>query len=88
MVTRTWKVYGQEGHKQRESFNNSQVYDFSKDGHTRILAIENADKTGTNMYTIIRITRDTAKECEEELWGQITDGVFENSRTGKIEEIL
>lgn len=88
MITRSWKVYGQEGHRQRESFNESVKYNFSEDGETRIIEIENADKTGTNEYTIIRITRDTAAECEEEFWGQLGDGVFENCRTGRIEEIL
>lgn len=38
MVTRKWKVYGREGHRQRESFNKSYEYDFSggSDG-TRII---------------------------------------------------
>lgn len=38
MVTRTWKVYGTEGHRQRESFFPSYQYDFSneQDG-TRII---------------------------------------------------
>ena len=30
MVTRAWKVYGMEGHRQRESFCESYKYDFSK----------------------------------------------------------
>ena len=48
MVTKMYKIYGAEGHRQRESFNNSQRYDFSKNGKTRILEIFNQDKTGTN----------------------------------------
>lgn len=87
MMTRAWKVYGAEGHRQRESFRDSYRYDFSRDGKIRILEVENSDLTGTNDYSIIRITRDTAEECERELWGQIGDGVFENSRTGNIVEI-
>lgn len=87
MVTKAWMVYGRLGHRQRESFNPSYEYDFSKNGKTRIIKVENSDITGTNEYSIIRITRDTAKECKEELQGQISDGVFENSRTGKIKEI-
>jgi hypothetical protein len=87
IVTRAWKVYGADGHRQRESFNPSYKYDFSENGETRIIDIENADKTGTNDYSIIRITRDTYEECKEELEGQLYDGIFENSRTGHIEEI-
>ena len=32
MVTRAWKVYGEEGHDQKESFNDSKVSDFSGNG--------------------------------------------------------
>lgn len=86
-ITRVYKVYGVEGHRQRESFNKSYKYDFSGNGVTRIIEVENSDKTGTNEYSIVRITRDTAHECYNELCGQITDGIFENSRTGRIEEV-
>lgn len=86
-VTRTWKVYGAEGHRQRESFNKSTKYDFSENGETRIVEVVNSDQTGTNEYSIIRITRDTAEECEEEFDGQLSDGVFENSRVGWFEEV-
>lgn len=86
-VTRTWKVYGAEGHRQRESFSKSTKYDFSENGKTRIVEVINSDQTGTNEYSIIRITRDTAEECEEEFDGQLSDGVFENSRVGWFEEI-
>lgn len=88
MVTRSWKVYGENGHRQKESFYESYTYDFSKDGNKRILVVENSDKTGTNDYTIIRITRNTYDECEQELDGQLYDGIFENCRVGKIEEIF
>ena len=86
-VTRTYKVYGLDGHRQSESFNHSYKWDFSENNNTRILEVFNSDKTGTNDYTIIKITRNTASECEDELDGQITDGIFENCRVGKIEEI-
>lgn len=86
-VTKTWKVYGMEGHRQKESFNKSYKYDFSEGEKIRIIEVLNSDKTGTNDYSIIKITRNTMEECEEELEGQINDGIFENSRIGKIEEI-
>ena len=87
-VTRTWKVYGVSGHRQKESFNPSFIDDFSLDGDTRIIAVENADKTGNNEYSIVRITRNTAEECYDELLGQLSDGIFENARFGKVEEVL
>ena len=87
-VTRVFKVYGARGgHRQRESFFPSYKWDFTKGDNIRVLEVLNSDTTGTNEYSIVRITRNTAEECERELWGQITDGIFENSRTGRVEEI-
>ena len=85
-VTKTWKVYGADGHRQRESFNTSYKYNFSNKNVVRIIEVFNSDVTGTNDYSIIRITRDSAEECERELDGQVSDGIFENSRVGKIVE--
>lgn len=87
MKTRAWKVYGIDGHRQRESFGKSYKYDFSEGTDVRIIEVENSDKTGTNDYSIIRITRNSSEECEEELRGQLSDGIFENSRVGKVVEI-
>lgn len=84
-VTMAWKVYGTLGHRQRESFFPSHTNDFSEDGKTRIIEVENSDKTGTNDYSLVRITADTAEECERELQGQLGDGIFESSRTGRVE---
>lgn len=87
MVTRTWKVYGAEGHRQRESFYSSHRFDSTSGSDVRIVEVENCDKTGTNEYSLVRITRNTAEECEEELDGQISDGIFENSRVGLVVEV-
>ena len=88
MVARTWKVYGFDGHRQRESFSPSYVWDFSRGDNVRIIEMENSDKTGTNDYSVIRITRNTDAECLKELKGQISDGIFENSRVGLVEEVV
>lgn len=87
MVTRAYRVYGFDGHRQRESFYSSKHYDFSENGYTRILDVLNADKTGTNAYTILRITRDTAELVENELDGQLSDGIFENCSVGEVHEV-
>lgn len=86
-TTKSWRIYGMDGHRQRESFNKSCKYDFSENETVRIIEVENSDKTGTNDYSIIRITRNSSEECEEELHGQLSDGIFENSRVGKVIEI-
>lgn len=83
MFKKTWKVYGAEGHRQRESFFESYTHDFSDDKvGTRIITVENSDVTGTDMYSLISIIRNTEAECDEELDGQISDGIFENSIVG------
>lgn len=88
MITRAWRVYGEEGHRQRESFSPSYKYDFSSDRDgMRIIEVFNSDMTGTNEYSVIRITRNTAKECEDEFFGQLYDGIFEDCRTGKYVEV-
>ena len=87
-VTRSWRVYGRNGHRQRVTFGESVYWDWSdKSCGTRIFEAENFDKTGTHEYTIVRITRDTAEQCYDEFEGQLTDGYFENSAVGKIIEI-
>ncbi len=86
MTTKTYRVYGREGHRQRISFGPSARYDWSKDGKTRIVELQCADKTGTNDYVRVIITRDSEEECLRELDGQLSDGIFENSRIGRIEE--
>lgn len=87
-VTRSWKVYGAYEHRQKESFNESHKNDFSNnDSGIRIIEVENSDITGTNEYSIVRITRNTKDECESELWGQVSDGIFENCIVGRVEEI-
>lgn len=87
MVTRIWKVYGREGHRQRESFNSSYKHDFSNNNETRIIEVLNSDRTGTNEYSVIRITMNTPAACERELRAQLSDGVFENAKFGIVEEI-
>jgi hypothetical protein len=88
MIKRSWEIYGIPGHRQRESFNKSVKYDWSEKEKVRIIEVENSDITGTNEYTIIRITCNTYEECEDELEAQISDGIFENSNIGRIEEII
>lgn len=86
-VTRAWKIYGKDGHRQRESFGESFKNDFSNCNDICILEVLNADVTGTNEYSIFIITRNAAKECESTLLSQLDDGIFETSNTGKEEEI-
>ena len=73
-------MYGREGHRQRKSFSPSHT--FSTAGAT--IEVINADKTGTNDYTLICITCNTEEECDAELDAQLSDGIFECCNYGKI----
>ncbi len=85
MTTRTWKVYGAEGHRQRESFRPSDSF---RDYNGIAFVVENSDKTGTNEYTIVKVTAENADACHDALLAQIDDGIFENSKVGRVEEVL
>lgn len=83
MVSRAWKVYGADGHRQRESFGESFAFK-TVNGCSVLICCE--DITETNDYVIMKITAPTERELEEEFKGQLSDGVFENSKVGKIVE--
>lgn len=38
-------------------------------------------------YTIVTLVRPSAAEIDQEMRGQLSDGLFENSRYGLVEEI-
>ena len=86
--TKVWMVYGAPGHRQKASFGESVQWDWSSEqlGTRRFLAL-NADKTGTNDYTIVSITRNNAQECVREMDGQVSDGYFEDNRVGDVVEL-
>ena len=87
MVTRIFKVYGRKGHRQRESFNKSYILNLSKGNDIRIIEVQNSDKTGTNDYSLVKVTRNIYEDCYSEILGQVSDGIFENSNVGIIEEV-
>ena len=88
MKTRSWKVYGAEGHRQKISFGESIHWDFSnKENGIRIIDVDCEDRTNTNEYVIVHITRNNSEECEREFLAQVSDGLFEKARIGKVEEI-
>ena len=87
VITMVWKIYGAAGHRQKQSFGESVVYNWTENGKTRIVEIIRQDRTGSNDYVIVRITTDSEDECESEFEGQLSDGIFENSTTGEIDLI-
>lgn len=83
MESMLFVVFGADGHRQRESFNKSWSFETER----AAVEIFNSDRTGSNLYTLMQITAEDFEACRLEMEGQITDGVFENSRTGEIQEL-
>ena len=79
---KVYHVYGEYGHRQRESFGES--YELLHDESKTMICVRNSDITGTNDYTEIEIIAKNEKECDEILDAQLTDGIFEDCRTGKV----
>lgn len=84
MVTVSYKVYGRPGHRQALSFEPSFKWDWSHGDDVRILECECSDKTGTNEYVIVHVTRNTIEECRDEMSGQLSDGLFEDVGYGTV----
>lgn len=87
MVTKGYLIRGayshvdERYHRNRESFFPSCYYDFTgyREGDgVRIIRELNSDILGTNDYNIVIITRETATQCDDEMFGQWSDGIFEN----------
>lgn len=76
-----FKVYGARGHRQAASFGESTF-------HQNIggVAIEFrcADVTGTNEYVEVAVYCENFVSCVRRCLAQISDGIFENCRTGKV----
>ena len=79
-----WNVYGADGHRQRESFSDS--FSFNTINGACIM-VRNYDMTGTHEYTKVIVLAKNEKLCDEDFEAQLTDGIFENSITGKIEVV-
>lgn len=88
MITKAYKVYGANGHRQKISFQKSDCWNFSTPDNIRIIQVLNSDITQMSHYSIVIISRNTEEECIREFEGQLSDGIFENARIGKIVELF
>lgn len=79
-----FRVYGTEGHRQKESFNKSFKLDFGVEQ----IEVRNADLTGTNDYTeLVMSGYEQIEDAFDVVWAQISDGIFENKRVGWVEYV-
>lgn len=88
MTTITYRIYGADGHRMKDSFGKSEVYDFSDEKNVRIVRVKREDVLKTNDYIEVSITSENALECYRELNGQLSDGLWENCRIGHIKRIV
>lgn len=75
------RVFGVEGHRQRHSFMES--YPFTDNNGVHFI-VRNSDLTGTNDYTELEIHASNKALCLSALEGQVSDGIFENCRVGRV----
>lgn len=87
-TVKIFRVYGAEGHRQRESFYRSYVSDISRPNSPRSIEVRNSDKTGTNDFSILQIVGESDIDCYTELQLQLSTGAFECSKVGDVYEIL
>lgn len=75
MITKTYKLVGIKPapHMNPETRMESFSYDWSTPSEIRKLEFEATEDGG-----YLRITRSTKTECDDELEGQLSDGLFEN----------
>lgn len=88
MITKNYKLYGRDGHRQEVSFLTSCEYEtWDAKGNQILLTILNADLTGCYDYSIVSVTANSEEECRRVLDAQISDGVFKNYHVGRVEEL-
>lgn len=85
VITLTFKVFGDPGHRQRASFSQSREFT-TQDGAQ--IKVENADITGNNEYSLVTISAENERDILAELMAQVDDGIFENDSVGEIVEVL
>jgi hypothetical protein len=87
MVTRIWKVEAEKGHRLALAFGRTETFNWTNGKGWRIVTILREDVTGSQDHIFMVITRDTAEECEDEMFGQLSDGFLENCRYGVVTEV-
>ena len=81
MVRVTFRVFGKDGHRQRASFGKT--YSFTTSDYVRIKCFC-CDTTGSNSYVDVAITAKDYKTAMYQMEKQLSDGIFENCRYGKV----
>lgn len=88
LCAKAYRVYGEEDrfgnvNPQEVSFGNSNIV---MNDERAVITIC-GDVTNFYNSVIIIILEETDEECEKEFEAQLSDGIFENYKYGKIQEI-
>ena len=84
MYSMMFRVYGQDGHRQRVSFRPSYVLRFDYSSCFTLIEVLCSDITGSNDFVDLIITSSSESDCISILRAQLSDGIFENSRFGDV----
>lgn len=87
MYTKTWRVNAPSLSKRTRSIYGDWTGSIIGDETPRIFEVFCADVTGHPSYLLVRITRETERDCDREFNGQLTDGFFEDYR-GNIDAVV
>lgn len=80
-VTLTYRVFGKDGHRQRASFGKTYSFTTCDDVGIKCFC---SDTTGSNDYVDVAITAEDYNMAMNEMEKQLSDGIFENCRYGKV----
>ena len=72
MITRFYRINFLE----KADLKSSYKQNLAEDGQTKLIEVQNSDLTGTNDYSLVKITCDTAEECDLTMQSLVYDGKF------------
>lgn len=84
-MTRIWKISVACDQQEKVASQPSATWHCWSGADCELLC---ADRIGATDYVLLSVSADSAEACENELWGQVSDGAFENYRVSSVEEVL
>lgn len=76
-----YRVYGKDGHRQRVSFGSTFSFTTFEDVKVKCYC---SDVTGSNEYVDVELIGRDLTACVCQLQAQLSDGIFENCKYGKV----
>lgn len=83
-VIKTWKVYGMDGHRQRESFGKSYKYDFQKVQTSELLKLTTSTKQAQTNTQLFALPEIALKNAKRNCTGSFPMGFLKIPELGKL----